>query len=308
MVGLLVAGSLIGSLADSAHAAAAAAWQVEPERIQWRSIRLEARKLFLSASTTAEWSLTEGRRVRNDLLVDEGHPLIPVSPQVARLEVYATLPGIRSATTLWMDADNGNALQYRIHDSGRRYRERTVRFATTGATQHTRRPAGNDDKTTPATWTDLSADFWPYATLPDKGPVLDALGLLYVVAGGPLLKPGDHLDTLVFQRRKLAQVGLTVDRLTDVPVSYRITGPKTARTCTGTAKALQIRLTVDPYRSDQSDFEFLGLKSDIYVLVEPESRLILKIEGQAAVVGHVVSTLAAAELPSAARCPGSVGR
>lgn len=295
--------------ADAAPtAAASASWHVEAERIEWSSIQLEARKLFLAATTTAEWSLVDGRTVRADLLTDESHELIPVSASIARLSVYATLPGIQSSTTLWMAADNGNALQYRVQDSGRRYRERTVRFATTGAMQSTRRPAANDDRSRPATWTDLSTGFWPYAISPDTGPVLDSLSLIYVVAGGPLLKPGDHLETLVFQRRKLARVGLTVDRLSDIPVSYRVTGPKTARTCKGTARALQIRLTVDPYRSDQADFEFLGLKSDIFVLVEPESRLILKIEGQAAVIGHVTSTLAAAQLPSAAGCPGIISR
>lgn len=304
----MVCGLLAGGAQATTQAitqAAATATRIEPDRIGWTSVRLEARKLFVTATTSAEWSLVDGNTIGRDLLADDSHQLVPPGPRVAKFEVHATLPTIRSTTTLWMDAGNANALQYRVRDAGRRYRDRTVRFAGDGAIQHTRRPAKGENERSPATWTDLDAGFWPYGT-PVSGPVLDALGLLYVAAGGPLLKPGDHVDVVVFQRRKLIRVGLTVDRLTDIPVAYRITGPNTARDCRGTSKALQIRLSVKPYAAGNAEFDFLGLESDIFVLVEPESRLILKIEGRAKIIGHVVSALEAVQMPSAARCPGFV--
>ncbi|MEZ5565666.1 MAG: hypothetical protein R3F24_09200 [Gammaproteobacteria bacterium] len=214
----------------------------------------------MSATTEAEFSTAASKAIAGQLVVDPAHKAIPADPLVARLGVYASLPGIRSSTGLWMNAQNGAALQYEVQDSGRRYRDRVVRFTETGALQRTRRPAAADDQDNPATWTDKSSGFWPYAQSPDGEPVLDSLGLLYAVAGGPLAKAGDHMDVLVFQRRQLVRVKLVVDRLIDTPVSFRATYPAGGRTCSGTSRALRIRLTVAPFGTGSTDFDFLGLK------------------------------------------------
>lgn len=260
----------------------------------------------MSAITEADLSVAPGKTVSAQLVPDPAHQVIPAPAHIARLAIYADMPGIRSGTTLFMDAATGNALQYEVKDSGRRYRDRLVRFTTTGAMQQTKRPAGNDDKAKPATWTDRSSGFWPYPQPPGGMPVLDSLGLLYLVAGGPLEKPGDRVDVLVFQRRQLARVELVVDRLVDTEVSFRATSSTGGRQCKGTARALRIQLTVKPFGSSEADFEFLGLKSAIAVLVEPESRLIFRVEGEAAIIGRVVANLQAAQLPAGTGCPGII--
>jgi len=283
---------------------ASAKISLDPERVGWTSINLEAHKLFVSATTEAEWSVDKRDAVASRLIAVPERDAVPAGPSVLTLKVRAAMPGIRSLTTLWIDPATANSLQYEIRDSGRRIRERTVRFTDSGAFQRTRRPADNDDEKTPSTWTNHSSGFWPYAGNVATAPVLDSLALLYVVAGASLDKTGDRMEVLVFQSRELARVVLTVDRLVDTRVAYRATGHDGTRSCRGSSRALRIRLAVLPFGEAPPDFDFLGLKSDIFVLVEPDSRLVLRIEGKAAVIGRVSSNLKEARLDGPVRCPG----
>lgn len=277
---------------------------LRPERVGWTSARLEAHKLFVTATTAAEWSIGDAGGLAGRLLASPQGTAIQAGPRVLELRYRAELPGIRSATTLWMDPETGNSLQYEIRDSGKRTRERVVRFTDAGAFQRTRRPRAGEEAANPAKWTDESSGFWPYAERLPGTTVLDSLSLLYFIAAADLTQTGDEVDVLIFQSRELVRVGLAVDRQDRITVNYRAEGTEGVRTCKGPAPALRIRLTVRPYGAGKTDFDFLGLKSDIVVYVEPSSRLPLRIEGQAAIVGKVTSNLKRARLQGGTRCPG----
>ena len=276
---------------------------LNPDRVRWNRISLEAHKLFISATTTAEWSAEEQAAVSNRLIAAPDARVIAPGPDVLTLKVRAEMPGISSVTTLWMDPGTANSLQYEIRDSGRRIRERTVRFTDTGAFQSTRRPGKSDDDAVPATWTDKSSGFWDYAQRVDGAPVLDSLALLYAIAASELQQTGDRLEVLVFQARDLVRVVLSVDGTRDTRVAYEATGDDGTSSCRGSVRALRVRLAVLPFGEAPPDFDFLGLKSDIVVLVEPESRLPLRIEGKASIVGKVTSTLKKARLRGGKGCP-----
>jgi hypothetical protein len=99
-------------------------------------------------------------------------------------------------------------------------------------------------------------------------------------------------------------VQLTVDGLLDPKVAYRAVGDDGRRSCKGTTRALNIRLTVLPFGTESADFDFLGLTSDIAIYLEPQSRLPLRIEGRAKVIGRVTTNLKEARLKGNVRCPG----
>lgn len=273
-------------------------------RVGWVRIGLEAHKLFITATTVAEWSVEETKTVAGRLVESPQGAAIAAGPDILKVSYDADLPGLQSKTTLWMDPGTGNSLQYEVRDSGKRHRERIVRFTDEGAYQRTRRPRPSESATDPATWTDTGSGFWPY-NLPMPGTtVLDSLGLLYFIAASTLARTGDHIEVLVFQKRQLVPVRLTVDGLQDAPVDYRATGDDGRRSCRGSVRALRIRLTVLPAGPGTVDFDFLGLKSDIVVSIEPKSRLPLRIEGQASIVGKVTSTLQNVRLKGGVSCPG----
>lgn len=277
---------------------------LSPARVGWIRIGLEARKLFITATTVAEWSVEDMRTVAGRLVESPQGAAITAGPDILKVTYDADLPGLNSETTLWMDPGTGNSLQYEVRDSGKRSRERIVRFTDEGAYQRTRRPRPSESASAPASWTDESSGFWPYSQRLAGTTVLDSLGLLYFIAGSKLAQAGDQMEILVFQKRQLVRVRLAVDGLLDAPVAYRATGDDGSRSCRGSARTLRIRLTVLPFGTDKVDFDFLGLKSDIVVYMEPQSRLPLRIEGRAAIIGRVTSTLQNARLKGGVRCPG----
>lgn len=273
-------------------------------RVGWVRIGLEAHKLFLTATTVAEWSVEDTRTVAGRLVESPQGVAVSAGPNILKVGYDADLPGLHSKTTLWMDPGTGNSLQYEVRDSGKRSRERVVRFTDVGAYQRTLRPRPGEHSSDSTSWTDESSGFWPYGQRLAGTPVLDSLGLLYFIAGSTLAQTGDQMEVLVFQKRQLVRVRLAVDGLVDARVAYRATGDDGSRSCTGSVQALRIRLTVLPFGTATPDFDFLGLKSDIVVYIEPQSRLPLRIEGRASVIGRVTSTLQDSRLKGGVRCPG----
>jgi hypothetical protein len=279
---------------------------LDAARVGWVRIGLEAHKLFIAATTVAEWSVEDTKTVAGRLVESPQGAAIAAGPDLLKVSYDADLPGLHSKTTLWMDPQTGNSLQHEIRESGKRFRERIVRFTDEGAYHRTRRPRPSESASTPTAWTDESSGFWPYNQRLTGTTVLNSLGLLYFIAGSNLAKTGDQLEILVFQKRQLVRVRLTVDGLHEARVAYRAIGDDGSRSCRGSAEALRIRLTVLPYGTARPDFDFLGLKSDIVVYVEPQSRLPLQIEGRAAIIGRVTSTLQEARLKGDVRCPDPI--
>jgi hypothetical protein len=131
-------------------------------RVGWVRVGLEASKLFITATTIAEWSVVDTKTVAGRLAESPQGAAVEAGPELLKVNYDADLPGLRSKTTLWMDPVSGNSLQYEVRDSGKRYRERIVRFTEEGAYHRTRRPRPAESVTDPATWTDASEGFWPY--------------------------------------------------------------------------------------------------------------------------------------------------
>lgn len=277
---------------------------LDPARVGWSRVGLEAHKLFIKATTVAEWSVEDTRSVAGRLTESPEGVVIAPGANILKVNYRAELPGLKSDTTLWMDPGTGNSLQYEVRDSGKRLRERIVRYADSGAYQRTRRPKPGEEKETPAKWTDETSGFWPYGQKLAGQPVLDSLGLLNFIAASDLARSGDQIEVLVFHRRALVRVQLNVDGLLDAKVTYRAVGDDGRRSCKGTTRALNIRLKVLPFGAESTDFDFLGLKSDIAIYLEPQSRLPLRIEGRAAVIGRVTTNLKEARLKGNVRCPG----
>jgi|CXWL01.1.fsa_nt_gi hypothetical protein len=278
---------------------------LNPARVGWVRVGLEARKLFITATTVAEWSVEDTKTVASRLVESPQGAAIAAGPDILKVSYDADLLGLHSETTLWMDPGTGNSLQYEVRESGKRARERIVRFTDAGAYQRTRRPRPSESASAPTTWTDESSGFWPYDQRLADTTVLDSLGLLYFIAGSNLAKTGDQMEILVFQKRQLVRVRLTVDGLHEARVAYRAKGDDGSRSCRGSVEALRVRLTVLPFGTAKPDFDFLGLKSDIVVYIEPQSRLPLQIEGRAA-IGRVTSTLQEARLKGGVHCPGPI--
>jgi len=269
--------------------------QLDPTRVRWMALDLEAKKFFLTGTTAAQVELVASDTVPL-ISVDAG---VPVIPGARALELRATSHGlgINSDTVLWIDPHNGAALQYEVDDTGRRQRRRIYRYTNEGAFHRTRRPAEGEEDSPPEQWTDIESGLRLYAPEAVDQIVVDPVSILYVISAAPLARPGDTLEMYAFARRQTTRLTLTVAELNGVDRNIaKVLARADVSGCGQPVESLLIRLGVEQLNAEaESRFSFLGLQSDIEIWLDPISRMPLRISGKVKIAGRVAINLRAAE-------------
>lgn len=268
--------------------------KLDPSRVQWQQISLEARKFIFSASTQVKIDLVDSTRLQA-ISVDQG---VPVAPAVQILELHAISRGlgIHSDSVLWIDPFSGAALQYEVEDRGRRRRQRIYRYTNEGAFHRTRHPAKGEAGNPPETWTDVNSGLMPYAPEAVDEVIVDPVSLLYIISASHLNEPGDTLQMIAFARHQTTRLTLTVEERSgiDTALSGHLAGIDIPG-CGQPAEVLLVRLSSEPLASQgDSKFSFLGLRSDIDIWIDPVTRLPIRITGKAKIIGRVIVNLIAA--------------
>ena len=291
---ILVAGVFISGPVVSAD--------LDPARVGWHRLEMQASKFFMSVNTSAELQIVDQEDVSEVLTgAGQGEP-VPAAGEVARLRYQLQGLGRNSLTTLHLDADRGSALQREQEDSGRKLRHRIYRFTDVGAYHYTRYPAKGEEGLPKSQWTDNTQGFRPYPDGAVGHVVTDPTALLYVAAAGALVDTGDEISILTFARRKVARVDLKLVGTESVKVDYQ----RDQQQFQGTVSALRVLVDPDPLEGgDDDDFEFLGLRRDIELLIDPDTRIPLQLKGHAPVVGLVTFRL---ESAGTGRPPSVLGR
>lgn len=271
--------------------------RLDATRLHWDVIGLQARKFFFSASTRAQ--IEPATVDRLPLIATEQG--VPVSPgtQTLRLAAASSGLGTHSDSVLWLDAGSGAALQYEVLDSGRRQRQRIYRYTDIGAFHRTRYPEKGQTELPPAQWTRVDAGLRPYAPDAVGEVIIDPIALLYIIAASSLERPGDELQMYAFARRRNTRLTLKVrERSAIARRLARSLNDVDMNGCAPPTEALLVTLTTEPMVTGQdADFDFLGLRSDISVWLDPATRLPLQITGKAKIVGRVTVRLRAARCP-----------
>ncbi len=299
MLALIALGIWLG-LADNSFAEPAinSEWQLDPGRVGWTHIGLKATKFFLTASTEVRVSVAETPCMAF-LSPDQGTPVL-AGPDTAVLTIDSEGLGIRSTATLWMDAQSGAALQYSVLDQGRRHRQRSYRYTDTGAFHWTRHPDRGEEDAAAETWSKTESGMRDYPPTASGERIIDPIGLLYIISASDMSQPGDTIELVVYARRRIARLTITADRF--VSFDDAIKGNDFARTLTAgrhPKEALLFRLTPRAMSAnDDMEFDFLGLSRDIEILLDPNTRLPLRISGKARIVGKLSIELQAATLKS----------
>lgn len=293
-VGVAVLLCCIGSTA----LADATSWELNPDKVGWRQLNLQAKKFFVKATTAVDLEF-----VRSDCLAlltpVQGIP-VPAGPDSALVKVASTALGIESVINFSMDARTGASLQFNNLESGRRVRERTYRYTDIGASVWTRRPPEKDEKAALDSWPEATADFRPYPPEALGEKIIDPTGLLYILSAAALEAPGDSIELIVFVRRQATRLLVTA---VDFESAAKITDDNKAiaelLAKAGATQALRLHLEPMPLTGEENTkFEFLGLNRDIEIWLEPKTRLPLRVRGKAKIAGQVTINLIAAELLS----------
>jgi hypothetical protein len=268
--------------------------RLDPARPGWSEIRMTATKLFLQAEAHLALRTVPGSTVRKTLVPIPGMPAIEPGTEVLELVYEASGLGRRSRLTLLMDPASGAALQGTHHDLEGKHRYRVWRYGETGAYQRTRWPLDHGEESlSPARWSKTSEGPRKYPVNPAGRPVLESAGLLYAIAAAPLDRPGDQLELLVFRRRDTQIVHVEVLAPRSVSVNYRELWPSGAVQRRGEVTPLRLAVrglpVVNPDTGKGSDdeFELLGLRGKIELLLDAETRTPLLLSGSAPVLGKV---------------------
>jgi hypothetical protein len=292
------------NLAEAGDAAAARP-ALDPARLGWSEIRMTATKLFLSAEAHLALRILPDSSVRSGLLPIPGMLAIAPHAEVLELVYEASGLGRKSRLTLLMDPVSGAAIQGTHHDLEGKHRHRVWRYGETGAYQRTRWPLNRGEETLPPQkWTKASEGPRLYPVDPAGRPVLDSTGLLYAIAAAALDKPGDQLELLTFRRRATQIVRVEVVAPRAIGVNYVEVWPGGSVQRSGQVRPLRLSVrglpVVDPSgkQGDDGDerFELLGLRGDIELALDAETRTPLMLSGDAPVLGKVTLRLAEVRL------------
>jgi hypothetical protein len=297
---LCITAALPGCGLAAAGNAAAPSPALDPARPGWSEIRMSATKLFLSAEAHLALRMVPDTSIRSALLPIPGMTAIAPGPEVLELVYEASGLGRRSRLTLLMDPISGAALQGTHHDLEGKHRHRVWRYGETGAYQRTRWPLNRSEETLPPQkWSKASEGPRLYPIDPAGRPVLESTGLLYAIAAAALDKPGDQLELLVFRRRDTQIVHIEVMAPHAIGVNYLEVWPSGSVQRQGQVRPLRLAVrglpVVDPSGKGSGgrdeDFELLGLRGNIELALDAETRTPLLLSGNAPVFGKVTLRL-----------------
>ncbi|MCL4779550.1 MAG: hypothetical protein KJ049_05140 [Gammaproteobacteria bacterium] len=276
---------------------------LDPARPGWSEIRMTAAKLFLTADAHLALRTLPDSAVRKTLLPIPGMQAIEPGTEVLELVYEAGGLGRKSRLTLLMDPVSGAALQGTHHDLEGKHRYRVWRYGETGAYQRTRWPLDRGEESLPpARWSKTSEGPRIYPVDPAGRPVLESTGLLYAIAAAPLDRPGDQVELLVFRRRDTRIVHVEVLAPRTVNVNYAELWPGGAVQRRGEITPLRLAVRGLPVANPATDkgsddeFELLGLRGNIELLLDAETRTPLLLSGSAPVLGRVTLRLSEVRL------------
>ena len=270
---------------------------LDPNRIGWSELRFHASKCFISVDAEVELSDVPAGQL-DSLLMEPGEG-VAVAPSGPTKELVFTTAafGRRTRAELLLNARSGGTLQRTSHDSGKRFRHRIYRYTDIGAYQRTRWPVGEDEENLPADqweqWSEVGEDLRPYPEAVHGKVVTDPGALLYIVGAAPLDKVGDTIEILAYVRKHVHRVQIEVAGMEQLKVDYNQVGGADAGTKKGKHQALKLLVrgeSVDDGDSE-NEFELLGLRGDIDLHIDPETRAPLQIEGRVKIAGHTIMRL-----------------
>jgi len=266
----------------------------------WSQLEFVASKFFMTGRAEVELRRLPAAEVAPALLATpEGRPVQPGS-EVLELVYRASGFGRESVTTLWADPVSGATLQRTELDSGSRQRWRSYRFTDIGAYHYTRWPATNAEKPLPPErWTERSQGLRAYSPSAVGQAVTEPTMLLWLAAAGDYQHAGDRGEVLAFSRKRVNRVTLEVTGRRALRVDFEERNASGSRQRRGSVDAIVMRIRgqpVDATGDDDDDFELLGLRGDLELLIDPATRAPLQLSGNVKIAGHVTARLRRARI------------
>lgn len=260
---------------------------LDPSRVRWTQLEYRASKFLITLSTQISLTTLSAAEAKQALLPPgQGVALQPSGSQVYRVDLTTNIFGQNTSVQLWLEP-NAAALQRTVLNTGRKHRYRNFRYTQTGTYSLKRYPKPGEERSSWQSWSDVTEDFYPHGEAARGLVITETSALLYIMSASQLEKPGDELVFHVFTNDALAIVRARVRGVSRLMANYEWIKPEAAGRSDGMIDALQISLNVkplDPSRGMEAP-DFMALKGDLELYLDPASRLVLQLSGKAEVVG-----------------------
>jgi len=270
---------------------------LQPATLGWSGAHLRASKFFLSADARIDVELHPAGAILPGLLQSADFEFLMPEERIVDLHLAMRGLGRETDLTLLLDPFDATAFQRSSRDRGSRQRHRIYRFADNGVYQRTRWPEKGEEDEPPQSWTGFSSGLRPWPPGIAGGRVSEASALIYAASAARITDPGDRLELLTYARRRVFRVVLEVGDAEEVDYRFRQTAPGKPTERRGRLQATRILITGEPLASenDRRDFELLGLRGKLELLLDPVTRVPLQLSGDVKLLGRVNFRLIEAE-------------
>ena len=263
---------LLCSLIVSGTAQAQAAGPALPV---WQTLEMEQQAMWVSAKSRIDLSPVPDQ---------PGSWLLSASSSVARNS---------EEVTLYLQADNGQAISRSLLSRGTDSRLKAYEY-TPGYVLRERHEPDSETQRPAAQWPLTSRVKVPYPKELGKRVVTNAYALL-VLAERFRTAAADTAEVAVHTDMNFYRVTMRHGEDTEVDVNYRLANTDEV-TGSRAAQTVELQVTELGQAEDKADFSLLGLDSDISLLFDAESGLLLQLRGIAPRIGQTQINLASATL------------
>ena len=262
---------------------------LDPSRVDWTNLSYKARVLFFRMNIDVQLNQIPLAKSKAALLAPkQGEATMPQSDPGYRIDLDTKILRRKSFISLWFDPD-GAAFQRTQTDTGKKHRVKTYRILNNGFYSFQAKPRDSEKELPPEQWTDIGEGSKEFDKLAPAGTIItEPTALYYLVSASPLNKPGDTFEQHIFTKHGIYKLDLHALEYQNIEVKFDSNQSGQKRTVYNDEfRALHIRMNgsaIDP--AVQSDFKLLGLKGDIDLYMDPETRVLVQISGKLDIVGH----------------------
>lgn len=266
---------------------------LDPARIGWEAVHFRATKLFFSVDTEVAIAQVPSTSVAKSLIAPQQGAGVELTGDVVQLKLGTDAFGRRNDMTLHINAPTGEAVQRVTHETGNRLRHRIYRFTDVGAYHDTRKPSDEVEENLPddqwLEWSNHSTGLYAYPDESHGQLITEPAGLLYIVGAARLDKPGDYLEILAYARKRVHRVHIDVVEPVQLRANYTRWNNGESTEQSGEQTALRLLIQGEPVGvgDSEDEFELMGLRGKMELLLDPKTRAPLRLTGRAKIVGKV---------------------
>lgn len=268
---------------------------LDPKRVSWKKIQFYASFIFVSARADIEWESISRQQAEERLMSIPGG-LVPKTDPLLRMTLTSKSLNRNSRVQFWLDS-SARALQRSQHDWGKRQRLKTYRFFKDRVQAYQTTPKEAEKQLPETSWSHKEEFNYPYAKSVNGEVITDNAGLFYIISAANLYRVGDSITVHSFAKQYINRIRLSVTRTVEIEADHILRSASGGvRFVEDLTEALEISMSVTPLGDTPEEFEFLGLKGNLKIYLDTQTRVPLQIRGEVDYLGTIGIDLSEAQL------------